>query len=230
MNHMFTWLQRDPDEPSLWRDLKTGRAGWVSRGGLSLAAAGGLFAIVFVLMGLMDLSIGLRDHHIAVGIGLGGAAWCVSLVFIWATFSRWWRGLKTLFCILGIWVVAIPTTVFVDEVFNSEEYFIGAIVALAIGSTLFLLATLGYRRGGGKAIVLRDGIIDVCCPECGYSLVGLAECACPECGTAFTIDELIRRQNYRTTFQTLPALPEPCAPDTTDPRIELPPALPDAVQ
>ena len=85
---MFTWLQRDPDEPSLWRDLKTGAAGWVPRVGLSLATAGGLFAITFVLMGLVDLVTNLRDHHIAIGVALAGASWGISLVFIWSAYSQ----------------------------------------------------------------------------------------------------------------------------------------------
>ena len=50
-------------------------------------------------------------------------------------------------------------------------------------------------------------MIDVRCPECGYSMVGLSQCNCPECGANLTIDELIRRQNYRAISPHRAALP-----------------------
>ncbi len=204
---LFPWLSRDPDEPSLWHDLKSGDAGWLPRTGLSLAVAGLVFAMIAMMMGMLDDFVGLRDRHVAVGVGIGGAAWCVTLVFIWATFSRWLKAIKTIFCISGIWFIALPATVFVNEVMNSAEYYIGSIVALATGATVFILCTLGYRRGGGRALALRDGVIDVRCPECGYSLVGLTQCICPECGSTLTIDELIRKQNYRAITPRRAALP-----------------------
>ena len=123
------------------------------------------------------------------------------------TFSRWWKMIKTIFSILGIWFIALPATVFVDEVMNSAEYYIGSIVALAAGATVIMLFTLNYRRSGGRALALRDGVIDVRCPECGYSLVGLTQCICPECGSTLTIDELIRKQNYRAITPRRAALP-----------------------
>ncbi|MCZ6836758.1 MAG: hypothetical protein O7G85_13365 [Planctomycetota bacterium] len=227
---MFRWLRHDPEDPSLWADLQIGQAGWVPRVGLSLAAAGGLFSIMFIMLGLIDLSLRLDDHHIAIGIGLAGVTWCVALVFIWASFRKWRKPLKTFFCILGVWMIAIPMAFFVEETVQSEEFFIASILALGLGLTLFLLMTLGYRRGGGKALALRDGIIDVTCPECGYSLVGLSECICPECGLAMTIDELIRRQNYRTTVPLLTGTTEskpPIHPESVVSTIEPPPALPD---
>ncbi len=54
-------------------------------------------------------------------------------------------------------------------------------------------------------------------PGCGYSLVGLETCQCPECGAAFTIDQLIRDQDYAVlrgpalderAVQMQPAVPE----------------------
>lgn len=224
---MLIWLRRDPEDPSLWTDLQNGQAGWLPRVGLSLASAGGLFSLTFILMGLIDLSLGLDEHHIAIGVALAGVAWCATLVLIWASFHKWRKLLKTMFCILGVWVVAIPSAVFVAETVRSEEFFIASIIALAIGLTLFLLLTLGYRRGGGKSLALRDGVIDVRCPECGYSLVGLSECVCPECGNAMTIDELIRKQNYRANLPQLPSS-EPIEVDEAS--VEPPPALPEIQQ
>ena len=207
MKAISSWFVRHPEEPSLWRDLKSGDAGWLPRIGLSLAAAGFVFAITFLIIGLLDHLFRLSDSYMAVCIGIGGAAWCVSLMFIWATFPRWWKALKTFFCILGIWLVAIPAAVFVEDVMSSEEFFISSILALVTGATVFMLFTLGYRRGGGRTLALRDGVIDVRCPECGYSMVGLSQCMCPECGSTLTIDELIRKQNYRTTMPRREALP-----------------------
>ncbi len=148
-------------------------------------------------------------------------------MFIWASYRKWRKSLKTFFYILGVWMVAIPLAVFVGETVQSEEFFIAGIVALAIGLSLFLLMTLAYRRGGGKALALRDGVIDVRCPDCGYSLVGLSECQCPECGLAMTIDEVIRRQNYRMNMPLLTSTEEP-EPVATS--VEPPPALPDIQQ
>ncbi len=37
-------------------------------------------------------------------------------------------------------------------------------------------------------------------------MVGLSQCMCPECGSTSTIDELIRKQNYRATMPRREAL------------------------
>lgn len=191
----------------MWRDLKSGDAGWLPRVGLSFAAAGAISAVTFFMIGVFDDLISIRDRYITIAIGVGGAVWCVTLMFIWATFHRRWKVLKTIFSIMGIWSIAIPATVFIDEVMGSADFYISSILALATGATVFVLFTLGYRRGGGKALALRDGVIDVHCPVCEYSLVGLSQCVCPECGSEFTIDEIIRKQNYRVITQRRPALP-----------------------
>ena len=100
---------------------------------------------------------------------------------------------------------------------RSEEFFIASIIALAAGATVFMFFTLGYRRGGGRALALRNGVIDVRCPECGYSMVGLSQCMCPECGSTLTIDELIRKQNYRATMPRREALPAAESPEADIP-------------
>jgi predicted RNA-binding Zn-ribbon protein involved in translation (DUF1610 family) len=78
---------------------------------------------------------------------------------------------------------------------RGEEFIIGAIVLLAISGTFMLITTINYRRVG-QTIVDRTGAVNVKCPECGYSMVGLEECKCPECGRVYTVDELISLQDY----------------------------------
>ena len=45
-------------------------------------------------------------------------------------------------------------------------------------------------------IIIIEGRINLNCPDCGYVMVGLSESRCPECGARFTLDELVRRQDY----------------------------------
>jgi len=220
---MISWPKADPDAPSLWRDLRSGDAGWLPRIGLSFASAGGILAIVFCGLGLADLVVRMSDGMIAIGVGLGAAAWCIALGLLWSTYGRAWKALKTIFGVVGVWAVSVPVAIMVDELPANGDFFIGAIVALALGTTVLLIATLPYRRGGGKALVGRDGVVDVLCPECGYSLVGISQCLCPECGTIFTIDELIRRQHYRTERPQLPpASTRPSPPAAVEPPAALP--------
>jgi len=79
----------------------------------------------------------------------------------------------------------------------------GQVLILAVlltGAALVLAIWLPLAiRDQTTAIVGPDNIVNVRCPQCGYSLVGLTELRCPECGTRFTIDGLIREQGYGTS-------------------------------
>jgi len=79
---------------------------------------------------------------------------------------------------------------------NEEELIITAV--LLVGGGLLLWVWIRQiELGGARPLIARDGTLNVNCPECGYSLIGLSELRCPECGTRFVLDELIRAQNYQ---------------------------------
>ena len=54
-----------------------------------------------------------------------------------------------------------------------------------------MLTVVPYHQLHRVAQERRLRRIDVTCPACGYSLVGLSECRCPECGEQFTIEQLL---------------------------------------
>ncbi len=186
------------DQTSLIADLRSGRAGIGIRLGLSLAAAPILVAPFMFLYALIEMGNGtVRDEHLALAFGIAGAVWCGCLTFIWAGYRRFARVLKTMFAIVGVWVITIPLCVFVDSrVRSGEEYLIAGLIMTASALTVFFVTTCVYRSLGGKRIANVQGEIAVNCPTCGYSLVGLDACRCPECGANSTIDELIGAQDY----------------------------------
>ena len=75
--------------------------------------------------------------------------------------------------------------------------------------SILLVTRNYYRYSRGRPVETPDGLVNVHCPECGYSMVGLNECRCPECGEHYTVDQLIRRQNYEDRSASKPALGNP---------------------
>ena len=185
-----------PGDPSIREDLRSGRAGVPVRIGLSLAAATVLFAMVMFSMGMIDRFGRVQAEHVATALGLAGAAWCGILVVVWSSYPRWRRLIQTIFIVLGIWLVTIPMCVLIGETLRSAEFLIAGCIFLGISATIVTVSANAYYAWAGRAIEDRQGKIVVECPECNYSMVGLEGCKCPECGKSFTIDELIREQNY----------------------------------
>ena len=213
------WFERDDDRPSVWRDLRSGRAGWPVRLGLSLAAAAGLLACLLLIFGLIEAT-GLRvsDEITAVGLGLGGAAWCTLLAWLWATYRSWPRMLKTAFAVMEGWAVTIPLSVLISETVRREEFLISGCITLAIAATIALVATAAHRAAGGRPLQDAEGNVRVNCPRCDYSMVGLESCHCPECGHRCTIDELIKAQDF-ARLRLRPRQPgqsEACTADAGD--------------
>lgn len=139
----------------------------------------------------------IRDEQILAASCLGFLVWCGALAYIWRTYSRHrhilWAGLGT----LALGVTAVAACLAVDKLVRSEEEVIMVAISLLAGAAdllLWLWAVWNFRQG--RRVVTEDNVVNVVCPECGYSLVGLRDLRCPECGLAFTIDELIRRQNF----------------------------------
>lgn len=84
------------------------------------------------------------------------------------------------------------------EVFvrRDDELVMGAVGLLGGAGILMIWLPALNRLMVGRRVVDDVNTVNVFCPACGYSLVGLRDLRCPECGASFTIDELIRSQNY----------------------------------
>ena len=190
-------LIQNGEGPSLIDDLRTGRAGVVPRVCLSLVFAGVLLALPMFVFGLIETSgRRVREEHIALGLCIIGATWCVSMIVVWATYRRWQRIIKTVFAIIGLWIVTIPLCVMLIELVDRADFFIAGLLLLAAAISILLIITAAYRSRGGKALRAADGTVRVNCGQCGYSLIGLDTCRCPECGWTFTLDELVDAQDY----------------------------------
>lgn len=211
-----------PGDPSVWLDLKTGRAGLPLRLGLSLAAAAVFFALLMFVLGMIQIVGGVRDEHVATGLAVAGAGWCGTLAWLWSSYRRWRRVLRTVFVVLGIWFITIPVCVLIAETVRGGTFLIAGCVFLSIAASIAVIAVNAYHATAGRSLEDHQGTIIVTCPECGYSMVGLESCQCPECGSAYTIDKLIRDQNYAALGRVAAAEVEH---DVEAPRV--PPALPE---
>jgi hypothetical protein len=78
-----------------------------------------------------------------------------------------------------------------------EEILIAATICGGAGLLLLIWLPVVFasesRRVRGET-----GHVDVRCPVCGYSLIGLRELRCPECGEQFVLDDLLARQGFLT--------------------------------
>ena len=61
---------------------------------------------------------------------------------------------------------------------------------------LAIMVSAGLCHALGGRSLRRERPVTVACPRCRYSLVGLESTTCPECGERFTIDAIIRAQEY----------------------------------
>lgn len=187
---------------SLAQDLGSGDAGCLPRIGLSLGAGVGLLAIGFLFSGVME-QLGRRsggfprvtDEFAAIVVLAAAACWCVLLMRIWKGYRRGRNLLRTAFTLLAIWFVTIPIAIFIDGTFR-DDLLILACVFLGLCSSILLVTRNLYRYSRGQPVEMPDGVVNIHCPECGYSMVGLHECRCPECGERYTVDQLVRRQRY----------------------------------
>ncbi len=184
------------EESSIWRDLRSGKAGWPLRLGLSAVATLGGISLIALGTGVFDAAGGLSDGAVVLVASGAAMAWAAALAAIWWRFRKWAPVLRTLLMIAGVWIVALPTTVVLERTIqNSDGLMVGAVFA-AIAATAGLLVMLAYRTASGRAVRDPRGAVRVNCPRCGYSMVGLCSSTCPECGTTFTIDQIIGGQDY----------------------------------
>jgi hypothetical protein len=78
------------------------------------------------------------------------------------------------------------------------EVLFSALLCLGGAAVLLIWVQAARRHAHGPLLRDPDGVLDVRCPTCGYRMVGLHESRCPECGTAYTLDDLLSRQEFVT--------------------------------
>jgi hypothetical protein len=181
---------------SLLGDLRSNEAGCFPRIGASIVAGTGLSAAMMFVVGIMDAAS--DDTTLLVAVSATLVLFLVSLTCIWNGYHRCRRLLVTSFHILAIWVVAVPLCIWIDSNYSWSDrgLLIGSVILAGISGSLWLITTRLYRYWAGRPVITPKGDVNVQCPECGYSLIGLHEARCPECGTRYTLDELIRQQGY----------------------------------
>ena len=206
---------RDDGRTSILQDLRSGAAPWPLRMALTIVAAGIMIAAVLFVLGLVEMSARrISDEHVAVCLILAGAAWGGATTWIWSGQRRARRVILSAIGVLGVWMVTIPLCVLIDEVFAREEMLIGGCIVAAVAASILIIAISTYRGIEGRAVQDDAGRVNVNCPRCGYSMVGLETCLCPECGGKYTLDQLIRAQEYGAVRRSV-AWRQPVALDPT---------------
>ena len=186
-------------------DVRAGVAGAGTKAALSLASGAALAAIILAgigMLGLFDRSL-IRIFSEPVGlscaVALGGFLWCVVLSLIWGTYQRVKNLFRLILSILGLWLIASMGVAWVESTYPSSPavpLLRAGFILAALAGMLTVLARVGYQRFGARTLVDDAGDVRVNCPRCDYSMRGLSECRCPECGTIYTLDALIRLQDY----------------------------------
>ena len=98
----------------------------------------------------------------------------------------------------AVWVAAVVLCFAIEGTFRGPTIpiLLAVCILLCMGATVWLVESALHRLNTARPLVAPTGEINVECPACGYSMVGLDQCRCPECGAEYTIDDLIRRQGY----------------------------------
>lgn len=218
-----------PNETQIgfWRGLRTGQIGVGSRIALSLACGLLLFAAglaaAWLVPHLKATTRGagsggfrprLRDEELFLILGVTGISWCLLLAFLWGTLwrsqrRRWNRLLAPALCTLALGIATVVGSLLIDHwVRNDEEILIAAFCLVMGACAILLWLPALHRLFAPRPVLNAEDQVNVHCPACGYTLIGLQELRCPECGTRFTIDELIRAQNYGGAAPVKPRGPD----------------------
>ncbi|MCK6484872.1 MAG: hypothetical protein HUU26_01490 [Gemmatimonadaceae bacterium] len=200
-----------PHPPSLWQMLRDGRVGFGTR--LTLSLVSGLVLVAAAMCAAWLIAAGfsprqtygsaptfyfrVTDDQVFFCLGAAGLIWLATLTALWGGFEQRRYLTRAVLGTIGIVVVCTFVGVAIDEVVRSEEEFlIAGVVLIGAAGVVMLWLSAVHKARRHRAVVGADDLVNVFCPECGYSMIGLHEPRCPECGATFTLDELIRRQNY----------------------------------
>jgi predicted RNA-binding Zn-ribbon protein involved in translation (DUF1610 family) len=188
---------------SLWRNLRSTERYLVLRlavslaSGLLLLSAATAAAWVAAQFGNAGYRGRVRDEHVLVALLLASICWLVMLVPIWSRMRHGKRFIVPAITTVCVSILTIGSMAAIDEFLaRDEEFLMTAVGLLGLAVVILVWLPTAQRAIRGRPVVGRDGLVQVNCPQCGYSLIGLRDLRCPECGTEFTIDELIRAQSY----------------------------------
>jgi hypothetical protein len=148
----------------------------------------------------------VRDLDIGLALALGGLIWSALLAWLWRAYAkaRLGRHATTLTRVIRPIMVTgivsglcVPACVVLDGLRLDDTEVIVTAVAL-LGGAIVLAAWIPMLSllGVGRPLYGSHDHINVNCPQCGYSLVGLVEARCPECGAGFTLDQLLAAQHF----------------------------------
>lgn len=139
----------------------------------------------------------VTDSNVAAGFAAATPVWGAILYWIWrGQIGRSNIVGPIISTIIIVGITACIGTAIDEFIRREEEYLIAAtcLVSAAFVCMIWMRYTLARLRG--NPVLSDNREVNILCPECGYSLIGLNELRCPECGTTFAIDELIRAQGY----------------------------------
>ena len=223
--------------PSLWQDLRDGTAGWFVK--LIVAVAAGVFLAGAALVAAYMLAafipgwnrVGFnyisgrpvavrqagaypKDSVVAGLMMLAGAAWMTCVLWLFFRGVRQRPLARPILITVAIVVVAAGLGMMVDSSLRGDqELVIAGIVMVAVAAVMIVwLQALRRLRTGRPLRNRQDQLLDIRCPECGYRMVGLRESRCPECGKAYTLDELLARQNFARPETRIPPPVPPVPP------------------
>ena len=197
MANRKTWGRR-PDT-SLWRQLSEGSADFGAQLIVSVAAGALLTALACAAAFLVaSASVGSRvdDEVILFCFFIAALVYVGVLYWIWSRSISKRAVLLTAAVTIGLWLIVGGLSILVANVLRSGEVLATSFFFAGAGATVMLWLTMWRRFSGGKSLRTVEGEIDVRCPTCDYSMVGLSTTECPECGQHLTIDQLIAKQNY----------------------------------
>lgn len=155
-----------------------------------LLAAAGLFGALLLAEFMFPGEWWWRHRYPVIGLSAASVVWLLVLRLIWGPIRGRRQLVRPIFSTLAIWACATLLSVLADRAL------LAIIVLVASACTLHCWAGAYIRWARGPEVLGADSPVNVHCPQCRYSLVGLTECRCPECGFAFTIDGLIAAQRY----------------------------------
>jgi len=212
-------MPREEALRSIWRKFRRGRdvsplvclAATVASGsilaGLGVAAGWVRGMLRSGPTALPGFAGNVRNDDIVLGTIVAGVLWLPMLVWIWRPVVRlnraslgaarrraWVRPIAISVLIGG--VVSVASYVVERQRWDDTEYAVAGLTLVGCGVALLFWLPAVLALGRGRPVAGRGGRVDVRCPGCAYSMVGLREAACPECGRAGTIDELIAAQDY----------------------------------
>lgn len=179
-------------------------AGVVS--GLALAGLGLAVGWLFGIITGQSSRGNVEDEHIGIALAVALFLWAALQIRIW-TWAPIRLGVRRVGAgvslmkpiVLTVVITAVGAALVVplsNMRLDDVEYIASAVCLLVAAGTMFVWLPLVDRLRYGRALFTPEDHIDVRCPNCAYSMIGLNETRCPECGATFTIDELIRAQNY----------------------------------